>query len=292
MMIFVWILIICIIMVFSLDQLIERMYRLESKKHRSTPEKFNIEFEQVYIPGQNDAQIYGWWILASPEAPTLILVHGWGRNLARVMPNVRELHPIGYNLLAFESRSHGSSSPTKRPTAGTFSEDILTVIDFIDQSSWISSSSIGIVGFSIDGGVAINAASWDARVKSVITVGAMSHPIDVMKLEFQKRNIPDFIPWLLFGYIQLRFGINFNNIAPVNQIPKTNADILLIHGDEDETIPLAQGQMLAMAGVPERCRLWVIPGMGHNNCNTYPQFWEQIITFMRETTWIEAHHHK
>jgi len=165
-------------------------------------------------------------------------------------------------------------------------------LEFVSKSGWITNDMIGIVGLSIGGGATINAASWDARVKSVITVGAMSHPIDVMKLEFQKRNIPDFIPWLLFGYIQLRFGINFNNIAPVNQIPKTNADILLIHGDEDETIQLAQGQMLAMAGVPEKCRLWVIPGMGHNNCNTYPQFWEQIITFMRETTWIEAHHHK
>ena len=70
-----------------------------------------------------------------------------------------------------------------------------------------------------------------------IVIGAFSHPIDVMNLEFEKRNIPDFIPRLLFGYMRLRFGIDFDKIAPVKNIRQSNMDIFLIHGDQDETIP-------------------------------------------------------
>lgn len=282
-MIFPWILVIGVVLIFSLDQLIERIYRLESKKHRSTPEKFNIDFEQVYIPGVKDAQLYSWWLPTSPQAPTLILVHGWGRNLGRMLPYIRELHPMGYNLLAFDARSHGSSSPIKRPTVGTFSEDILAAIDFMAQSGWVSNNRIGIIGLSIGGGAAINAASWDQRVKAVITVGAFSHPIEVMKLEFQKRKVPYFISRFLFGYIQLRHGINFDTIAPVNNIPQSNAEIFLIHGTEDETIPLTQGQSLVDAGKPAQTQLWAIAGKGHSDCNTHPQFWKKVSAFLERT---------
>ncbi len=281
-MIFLWIFIIGLILVFSLDQLIGRMYRYERKKHRSTPEKYQIAFNVVCIPGVKDAQLYGWWIPTSPDAPTLILVHGWGRNMARMMPYIRALHPMGYNLLAFDARNHGSSSPVKHPTVGTFSEDTLAAVEFIAKSGWVSNNCIGIAGLSVGGGAAINAASWDRRVKTVITVGAFSHPIDVMKLEFQKK-IPDFIPWLFFGYMRLRFGIDFDKIAPVNNISQSNADIFLIHGDKDETIPLVQGQALAGTGNPGRTRLWVVPGKGHSDCNTHPQFWEKVEAFLRET---------
>ena len=280
---FFWILIVLIVLIFSLDHFIERVYRYERKKHTITPEKYKIPFEEVHIPGANGSRLYGWWMPAAPDAPTLILIHGWGRNLSRMMPYIRKLHPLGYNLLAFDARNHGSSSPVKHPTVGTFSEDARAVVDFVAKLDLVDSSDIGIVGLSIGGGAAINVAGQDERVKSVITVGALSHPIDVMTLEFQKRNIPIFVPRLLFGYMRLRFGIDFDEIAPVNNIAQADADIFLIHGDEDETIPLAQGHALAEAGDPKKTRLWVVPGKGHSNCDTHPQFWEKVNVFLKET---------
>ena len=100
---------------------------------------------------------------------------------------------MGYNLLAFDVRSHGSSSLEKHPTVWTFSEDTLATMNFIAKSGLVSANEFGIVGLSIGGGAAINAASSDHQVKSVITVAALSHPVEVMKLEFQKRKIPGFI---------------------------------------------------------------------------------------------------
>lgn len=278
-----WIIIAIILIVFSLDQLIERMYRYEIKKNHKTPEKHNIAFEEVDIPGEKDTHLYGWWIPTSPDAPTLILVHGWGRNLSRMLPYIQNLHPLGYNLLAFDARNHGNSSPTKHPTVGTFTEDILAALKFISQSGWVTNETIGIVGLSVGGSAAINAASWDDRVKSVVTVGAFSHPIEVMKLEFQKRKIPDFIPWFVFGYMRLRYGFNFDKLAPINNIKRSNAEIFLVHGDQDETIPLEQGKALAEAGIHARTRMWVVHGKGHSDCNTHAHFWEKVGAFLKAT---------
>lgn len=269
-----------VVAIFLLEQLVARMYRNEKTTSQITPQKYDIPFNEVLIPVKNDALLYGWWIPASPHAPTLILIHGWGRNLSRMTPYIRALHPLGYNLLAFDARNHGNSSPISHPTVGTFAEDALAAMEFISCSDLVCSRDIGILGLSIGGGAAINAAALDKRVQSVVTVGALSHPIEVMNIEFQKRKIPGFFASFLLGYIRLRFGINFDKIAPVNNIAHTEAEIFLIHGDEDETIPLVQGKLLARAGNPKKTRLWIVPNKGHSDCDSHPQFWGKLETFL------------
>ena len=278
-----WILIILLVVIFLLDRLVERMYRYERKSTRLTPQKYDIPFEEIQIPAMDGAHLHGWWIPVSPQASTLILIHGWGRNLSRVLPYIRGLHPLGYNLLAFDARSHGDSSSIPHPTMGTFSEDAISALDFLFQSELIVSHEIGILGLSVGGSAAINAAGWDKRVKCAVTIGAPSHPVEVMKLEFEKRKIPVFIASFLLGYLRLRFGIDFDKIAPLNNLPKTEADVFLIHGENDETIPLSQGQALAKAGNPQKVRLWIVPGKGHSDCDTHPQFWEKLEAFLKAT---------
>jgi len=284
---FLWILFILFLLIFSMDQLIAKMYQYDKKPHQITPKKFKIQFEEINIPSVNNSQLYSWWIPTSRGAPTIILVHGWGRNLSRMMPFIQKFNPLGYNLLAFDARNHGSSSLEKHPTVGTFSEDTIAALDFLVESDLISSNNIGILGLSIGGGAAINAAGWDDRIKSVISIGALSHPVALMKHEFQKRHIPDFISAIILGYMQFRFRLDFDKIAPVRNITKTNSAVLLIHGDEDETVPLVHGQALAETGNPTQTRLWLVPGMGHSNCHNHPDFWENVDTFLKETLFTE-----
>jgi len=266
-------------MIIILDQVIQRMYRFDVKVNHITPKRYEIPFEEIYIPLANDKRLYAWWMPASSEKPTLILVHGWGRNLARLLPYIEALHPLKYNLIAFDARGHGSSSPEKHASVGTFSEDILSVIDYLQDTYPAYSRHIGVIGLSIGGGAAINAASWDDRIAGIVTVGAISHPFEIINLEFQKRHIPEFIARFIYRYTALRFKINFDKIAPINNIPNANTDILLIHGADDETVPLVQAQALQAAAKPDHIRLWVIPEKGHSDCHTDDQFWEVITTF-------------
>jgi pimeloyl-ACP methyl ester carboxylesterase len=197
------------------------------------------------------------------------------------MPYIQALHPLGYNLLAFDARNHGSSSPVEHPTVGTFSQDVLSVVEFLRERGV---KEIGIVGLSVGGGASINAAGWDERIRSVVTVGAISHPVDLMQFEFRKRHVPGFFASFLLAYMRWRYGLDFDAIAPVNNLPKSSADFLLIHGDHDEMIvPLAQAQALSAAGNPAKTCLWIVPDKGHSDCNTHPQFWEKVGVFLQET---------
>ena len=132
---FFWILIIIVIFSFALDYGIGHMYAYDSPPHNRTPEKFDIPFEEIAIPTADGGSLYGWWMLNSPDAPTIILTHGWGRNIERMMAYIRKLHPQGYNLLVFDARNHGSSTLMRHPaTVGTFTDDILSAVNYLRAS--------------------------------------------------------------------------------------------------------------------------------------------------------------
>ncbi|NOZ03075.1 MAG: alpha/beta fold hydrolase [FCB group bacterium] len=267
-------------------------YRNPQKPHRRTPAEYDIPFTEVYIPTNNQRHLYGWWIPAqnpgSEPPPTLVLVHGWGRNVARMLGFIRELHPQGYNLLAFDARSHGSSDYDGTATMVKFAEDICAAIDYLVLLPNIDPEQIGVIGLSIGGSSAIYAASLDSRIKCVVTMGAFAHPGDIIRIEFKKRHIPYFpLVWLMILYIQLRIGKSFNKIAPENVIPNIPARIFIIHGEDDLIVPLEHGQRLYAAGDPRRVRFWQVPGKGHSDCPDHPEFWQKVSAFLEEAFEME-----
>ena len=264
-----------------------RMYRNPKSPHRSTPAEAGIAFEEVRFPTKNNRQLYGWWMPAKTDpagtAPTLVLVHGWGRNLERVMEYIQNLHPRGFNLLAFDSRNHGSSDPDKFSSMLKFAEDIMAAVDFVENRPQVNPGQIGVVGLSIGGAATIYAAAHDPRIKAAVTVGAFAHPVDLMWPEFAKRHIPAPLISILFKYFQWRIGATFDEIAPENNIARAHAKFLIIHGDQDTVVALEQAKKLEQAANPESAQLWVLPGKNHSDCHTQPGFWERVGGFLEQT---------
>jgi pimeloyl-ACP methyl ester carboxylesterase len=261
-------------------------YKFKKEVNKYTPAKYGFGFEEITIPTKNNKNLYGWWVpaknLSNENQPTIILVHGWSRNVDRTMSFIKKLHPEGYNLLAFDSRCHGKSDDDKFSSMVKFMEDIRAAIDYLEKLSNVDADRIGVLGLSIGGAASIYAASLDKRIKSVITIGAFSHPKKVMGDEFRKRKIPYFpFVWFIFKYMEFRIGAKFNDIAPSNNIAKTDASVFLIHGIEDVTVPVSQVNELYNAGNPEKVKLWKIVGKGHSDCNHHPDFWDKVLDFYK-----------
>jgi pimeloyl-ACP methyl ester carboxylesterase len=280
----VWIVAAVVASIGLMDLWVRLVYGYPRRAHTSTPAAFGIPFEEIRFPTRRGRQLYGWWIPAGTATreppPILILVHGWGRNVERTLPYARQLHLLGYALLTFDLRNHGSSDPDRYPNLLMFSEDIRAAVDFATARA---SGPIGVVGLSVGGGAAIHAAAHDERIASVVTVGALAHPADVMRREFGKRHVP-YVPvvWLTLEYLQLRIGARFARFAPVSVIGRARARILLVHGAADTVVPVDQARKLAAAGRPETVRLWTLTGRGHSDCHEEPGFWTTVDAFLQE----------
>ncbi|MCK5653076.1 MAG: alpha/beta fold hydrolase [Gemmatimonadetes bacterium] len=283
---FAGILLTLIIVGVLLDLLVRRVFRFPKAPHKVTPEGAGISFEEVRFPTRKGRQLFGWWVPApadgSEAAPTVILVHGWGRNLARTMRYIEELHPRGYHLLAFDLRGHGSSGADDYPNMLKFSEDIRAAIDYLETRSASHHSPVKVIGLSVGGAAAIHAAAMDSRIRGVVTVGAFAHPVDAMRAEFQKRRVPGFpLVWLLTAYLQIRMNLRFHRIAPENVIGRAAGRFLLVHGEEDEIVPIEQGERLRSAADSRAVDLWSLPGRGHSDCHEHPGFWGRVDSFLR-----------
>ena len=274
-----------LILIGALLVLMTKMYTNKFEAHTKTPGEYGIPFESVRYPTKNNKKLYGWWVPAPKDkmstASTIILVHGWNRNVGRMMPYIKALNPVGYNLLVFDSRNHGSSDPDEFSSMPKFAEDIIASVNFLEKKPEINLDSLSVVGLSMGGAASIYAASKDKRISKVITVGAFANPANVMKREIQRKHIPYFpVIWMFFKYVQYKIGTSFEAIAPINNIGKVNAKILLIHGELDDVVPVENAQSMEIAGNQSTIKLWTIPGKGHSDCHEYSDFWKRLKEFL------------
>lgn len=250
--------------------------------HTRHPGALGLAYETVFVPTAHGKRLHGWWIPSgTPGSPVLILLHGWGRNVERMLPYVTMLHPAGYDLLVFDARHHGSSDADDYGSMPKFSEDIRAAVDWLATRGAHVPQEVGVLGLSVGGSAAIHAAAHDTRITAVATVGAFADPRD------PRATLGRFW-WILapglplaFRWVEWRAGLRFKDVAPENLIGRARTRFLLIHGEEDTVIPLRHARRLA-AAARERARLWVVPGRGHSDPHLDPAMARRLTEFFGE----------
>lgn len=282
-MIFLIVIVVIIFIGFVLAYLILQNFKVPKQRHEKSPLDFGIDFEEHRIPTLNDKKLYAWWIKAKKPAPTIILMHGWGKSCERLMPYIKNLHGKGYNILAFDARSHGNSDDDGFSSMIKFAEDISSCIDFAENKQTTEKSNFFLIGLSIGGAASIYAAANDKRIKRIVSIGAPANPADVLALHIRKRHIPQPIIWLTFEFMQYKIGKRFSEICADKNISKSSAKVLLVHGTKDRVVPFSQGERILKGANPNQAELWAINGKGHSNCHYEKGFWDRIMVFLSQS---------
>jgi len=255
---------------------VTRHYRTPRVPHRRDPGALGIGFEETRFETAGGKQLYGWWIpaAASERSPSLALIHGWGRNVERMLPYVGPLHAAGFNVLAFDARCHGSSDVDGTANMLKFSADVRAALDEIVRRGALPDK-LGVLGLSVGGAAAIHAAAHDDRVRAVVTVGSLAHPGDLMRRELRSRGVPAVVVPLVMKYVERKIGARLDDIAPERQIRNIEALILLVHGEGDVVVPVDHGRrLLEAAGA--NAELLTLAGRGHSDCDRDALFWPRV----------------
>jgi len=252
--------------------------------HRRDPSILSLRFETVRIPTAGGKTLHAWWIPSGAAgAPCLVLVHGWGRNVERMLPWIAMLHPEGFDLLTFDARHHGSSDEDGYGTMLKFSEDVRAAVDYAIRARRVPKQEVGVLGLSVGGSAAIHAAAHEPRIVAVATVGAFADPSDPRATIGRwwwvlAPGLP-----LAFRLVERRIGFRFRDVAPDQVIGKAKARFLLIHGTDDVVVPVSNARRLAAAG-GSAVQSWIIPGRGHSDPNREPGMAERLTAFFRSTS--------
>ena len=206
------------------------------------------------VPGTPGPQrIELWWLPhPEPDAPTLLYLHGTLRHLPGNRHKIEALRTAGFSVLAVDYRGWGQSTPIT-PSEHSITQDTALAWAELQRRTPQAHQRV-IYGHSMGSGAAVNLASAlpASAYGGLILESAFSSFADVARSA-------GFWAGVLAGFSNERF-------ASVDKIAHIHAPLLMLHGSQDNTIPLALGEKLFAAANPPK--QWArIEGGGHSDLN-------------------------
>ena len=220
-----------------------------------------LPWRVVHLPAANEKQLFAWFIPAAPGAPALVVMHGWGGNAEMMLPLAAPLHAAGYSLLLVDARCHGRSDGDTFASLPRFAEDIESALAWLREQQGVDPAALGVIGHSVGAGAALLVAARQPELRAVVSLAAFAHPAAMMRRWLATLHIPYWpLGAYILAYVQRVIGFRFAAIAPVNTIARVACPVLLVHGLEDDTVPVAEAREIHAARAGDAVELLLIPG--------------------------------
>ena len=208
------------------------------------------------------------------HARTIVLCHGLPKGLPAPENGddpgysglARQFVQRGYGAVIFNFRGTGKSGGSLE--VARWPDDLRAVLDHLQSDARLFRDRYGVVGFSTGGSAAICAAAADARIDPLITCAAPAE-FDFLHVEGSEQAYFDH--YKNVGMIRpeydktaAQWAQNFEKLQAGACMAQVKARrICLIHGADDDTVPIEHAHRLA-AAAPVRVSPTVLPGVGHH----------------------------
>ena len=245
-----------------------------------SPADLGLAFEAVCFPTLRGRTLSGWLLPAADASRTIIILHGWGSNAEQMLPLAQPLHRAGLNVLLFDARNHGASDGDNFSSLPRFAEDLASAIAWLQRAHPSRSAQIAVLGHSVGAGAALFEATRNPHIGAVISIGAFADPAQLTERYLARLHLPRFVVELTKRYVEWVIGYRFTTIAPVNSIRRVPCPVLLVHGDQDLTVPIEDAKRIAAAADRARVRLFVIAGAGHDSVDKIEAHAAELLEFL------------
>lgn len=268
--------------------LIRRGFRAPRRVERVSPADFGLPFEEATIPTANGKRLFAWFIPppepVSAPVPGVVLLHGWGANAGMLLPLAVPLHRAGYALLLLDARNHGRSDGDDFSSMPRFAEDLDHGLDWLRERPEVDRTRLAVLGHSVGAGAALLAASRRDDVAAVVSLSAFAHPADMMRRLLAAYRVP-YRPlgWAVLRYVERAIGHRYDAIAPRHTIGRVRCPVLLAHGADDGTVPVADAHVIHGARAGDTVELCILDGFGHTSAPSFDRLGAEVCRFLDRT---------
>ena len=229
--------------------------------------------QELELDGQG-VKLRAWWFHGDrPRRGTVVYLHGVADNRGSSVSVADHLVPRGFDVLAYDSRAHGDSTGDACTYGFHEKRDLIRVLDRIEAKP------IVLLGSSLGGAVALQAAAIDDRVAGVVAVATFS---DLRTVAYErapffasKKNIED-----AFRLAEREADFRVDDVSPVAAAASVRVPVFLIHGGDDRETPPDHSRRVR-AALRSPARLLLVPGAGHNTSLTAAT-WHEIEEWLDE----------
>ncbi len=231
----------------------------------ATPAEIGLEFEDLHFRAADGTKLRGWLVPGRGEI-ALLWFHGNAGNIGDRVDLLGELHrELGLTIFIIDYRGYGESEGT--PSESGLYLDAEAALAELTQRLGMAADQIALFGQSLGTAVAVELA--------------YRHPPAGLILEAPFTSVRDMAkrhyPWLpVRSLLRTRFD-------SLSKIADVSAPVLIIHGEDDETVPVEMGERLFSAA-REPKRLLTIPRAGHTDAHLigHSEYFAAIREFVAE----------
>jgi len=227
----------------------------------------DLPVQEVHFQASDGIHLAGWLVVASPNAPTIILVHGYKQTRTYMLPWARFLFAAGYNVLLYDSRGCGESEGWGITLGTREPDDVVGAVQYLQQRTDLHMKRFGALGISLGAGVVLLAAAREPALVATVADSAWADASLQINRMGSLDHPPLSLPLLPYGpaLVNALIGANLANTRPLAVIGQISPRaVMLIHSADDQnaTTPLSGEHLLyAAAGQPKE--QWIAPSGGH-----------------------------
>ncbi len=192
-------------------------------------------------------------------APGLVLCHGFTGHRIEAhflfVKAARAFCEAGWNVLRFDFRGSGESDGRFRDmTIGSEIEDALTALRALRAEPTVDAERVGLLGLSLGGLVAACAAGRDGDVRALVLWSAVAEMAELVRERWQMpTDEGQFDPRGYYEHGAHEIGAGFlldcARIKPLEEIAGHAGPVLVVHGTNDQAVPLDHAHHY-MAAIP------------------------------------------
>src|SRR5688572_6605582 len=217
-------------------------------------------------------KLEGWLIPAKNSKGTIVLFHGFGGQKASLLDKAQVFQSLNYNTILVDFRGSGGSEGNQTTIGFKEAEDVKTVMDSLRNSG---ERNIILFGTSMGAAAIMKAVHDDLAAPSAIIIECpFGTTLQTVKSRFKTMGIPAFpMAYFLTFWGGTLNGFNAFDHNPEMYASKINCPTLLLYGEQDEKVSLAETQEI-FKNLNGQKKLKTYPDAGHENYLTrYRKEW-------------------
>jgi fermentation-respiration switch protein FrsA (DUF1100 family) len=222
------------------------------------------DMEEVTLETEDGLSLNAWYRAAAAGKRTIVHFHGNAGHIGGRAIKLRQFRDAGLGLLLVEYRGYGGN-PGKPSEEGLY-RDARAALAFLTARG-LRPADLVLYGESLGSGVVVELAEKEA---------AAGRPVGAVVLEAPYSSMVDAGAYH-YPYLPARLLVR-DRYASVEKIARVGCPVLILHGDQDQTVPIALGKRLFEAAREPKKGVW-IPGAGHINLYDYG-VGEAVLTFI------------
>lgn len=239
-------------LIFLLSSACNHFFYYPQSKLFTSPARFDLRYESFMIPGEPGIDLAAWWIKAQkknqPEVKAgeksrgvILQLHGNAENMTSHFLFVAWLAKEGYEVVTFDYRSYGISSPAF-PTQEGLVEDACSVLKWIAAHPKLGQLPLFVVGQSLGGAVAIPALVRcpPRELKGLVIDSSFASYRKTARATLRAHSLTWPFQWPLSLLVSDRE-------SPAEAIGQIKVPVLYFHSPKDPVVPYEQGQELFAA---------------------------------------------